>query len=488
MVEEVNCEFHLDEEELAALRRKYIDNPAKTRSNRPGKDTSQQSEVLNPLLSSSTSKLTLDLPEVLRQKIKREQEREEELNRQIELYQQKIEDQRTERKKLGGINAAQENQKQLAKQVKILENRLDKANQKFNQAVARNKHLRDEIDKLRKEKNIYEATYKKLQSELEEKKEEMDTALESASKAYENRQKAIQQLEELKEKNEREQEQYETEWNELLGQIEQEKKKKEFIQQREKDKITEANVAEIDPEDEQKIRNLARLAEAEKTSTTASLDMVKSYEEALEKIKQETGVESLDQLVEAFVRYEEKNSALLKFVNELSEEIEKVERDIEETKQQIEKYKEMGAVTDTEKKQTLIQLEKKLASMEFKNTINEQRKKESMKTIAFIKEQLKLFLQTLGAEEPLLAEMDQQGLTEDNMMKYLSEIELRANKIIQSYALIQAQKLQIDSILKDDPTLHRANIAALNNVMALGSQTTPSTAQVRIDPPTVRNT
>ena len=247
-------------------------------------------------------------------------------------------------------------------------------------------------------------------------------------------------------------------------------------------------MAEIDPEDEQKIRNLARLAEAEKTSTTASLDMVKSYEEALEKIKQETGVESLDQLVEAFVRYEEKNSALLKFVNELSEEIEKVERDIEETKQQIEKYKEMGAVTDTEKKQTLIQLEKKLASMEFKNTINEQRKKESMKTIAFIKEQLKLFLQTLGAEEPLLAEMDQQGLTEDNMMKYLSEIELRANKIIQSYALIQAQKLQIDSILKDDPTLHRANIAALNNVMALGSQTTPSTAQVRIDPPTVRNT
>ena len=184
MVEEVNCEFHLDEEELAALRRKYIDNPAKTRSSRPGKDTSQQSEALNPLLSSSTSKLTLDLPEVLRQKIKREQEREEELNRQIELYQQKIEDQRTERKKLGGINAAQENQKQLAKQVKILENRLDKANQKFNQAVARNKHLRDEIDKLRKEKNIYEATYKKLQSELEEKKEEMDTALESASKAY----------------------------------------------------------------------------------------------------------------------------------------------------------------------------------------------------------------------------------------------------------------------------------------------------------------
>lgn len=444
------------------------------------------SEALNPMLSSSTSKLGLDLPEVLRQKIKHEQEREEELNRQIEMYQQKIEEQRAERKKLGGINAAQENQKQLAKQVKILENRLDKANQKYNQAVARNKHLRDEIDKLRKEKYIYEATYKKLQSELEEKKEEMDNALESASKAYENRQKAIQQLEELKEKNEREQEQYEREWNELLAQIEQEKKKKEFIQQREKEKITESNVAEIDPEDEQKIKNLARLAEAEKNSTSASLEMVRSYEEALEKIKQETGVESLDQLVEAFVRYEEKNSALLKFVNELSEEIEKVEHDIEETKQQIEKYKEMGAVTDTEKKQTLIQLEKKLASIEFKNTINEQRKKESMKTIAFIKEQLKLFLQTLGAEETLLAEMDQQGLTEDNMMKYLSEIELRANKIIQSYALIQAQKLQIDSILKDDPTLHRANIAALNNVMALGSQTTPNTAQVRIEPPTVR--
>ena len=92
-----------------------------------------------------------------------------------------------------------------------------------------------------------------------------------------------------------------------------------------------------------------------------------------------------------------------------------------------------------------------------------------MKTIAFIKEQLKSFLQALDPDDPLINEMEEQALTESNMMRYLAEVELKANKIIQNYALIQAQKLQVEAIIKEDPMLHRANIAALNNVMALGS-------------------
>lgn len=96
----------------------------------------------------------------------------------------------------------------------------------------------------------------------------------------------------------------------------------------------------------------------------------------------------------------------------------------------------MGALTDTSKKRTLQKMEEKLASMEFRNNINDQRLKESMKTIAFIKEQLKNFLQTLDPEDPILQEMDEQGLTEANMMRYLAEVETKANKIIQSYALI----------------------------------------------------
>jgi len=57
---------------------------------------------------------------------------------------------------LGGVNAAQENHAQIQKQIKILENRLDKANQKFNEAIAHNKKLREEIDALRRERVIFD--------------------------------------------------------------------------------------------------------------------------------------------------------------------------------------------------------------------------------------------------------------------------------------------------------------------------------------------
>ena len=40
--------------------------------------------------------------------------------------------------------------------IKILENRLDKANQKFNEAIEKDKVLREEIDQLRKERFFFE--------------------------------------------------------------------------------------------------------------------------------------------------------------------------------------------------------------------------------------------------------------------------------------------------------------------------------------------
>lgn len=43
---------------------------------------------------------------------------------------------------MGGYNAGAENESTLQKQIKILENRLDKANQKFNEAIAINRELR----------------------------------------------------------------------------------------------------------------------------------------------------------------------------------------------------------------------------------------------------------------------------------------------------------------------------------------------------------
>jgi hypothetical protein len=60
----------------------------------------------------------------------------------------------------GGVHTSES---QYHKQIKILENRLEKANQKFNESIASNKLMRESIDNLRKEKSIFENVYNKLE-------------------------------------------------------------------------------------------------------------------------------------------------------------------------------------------------------------------------------------------------------------------------------------------------------------------------------------
>jgi hypothetical protein len=78
---------------------------------------------------------------------------------QVALMKQKI---LHTRKTMGGVNAARENQAMIQKQVRILENRLEKALVKFNEALAQNKRLRDDIDDLRRERVVFDSIYQKL--------------------------------------------------------------------------------------------------------------------------------------------------------------------------------------------------------------------------------------------------------------------------------------------------------------------------------------
>lgn len=82
----------------------------------------------------------------------------------------------------------------VSKQIKILENRLDKANQKFNESIASNKVMRTEIDNLRKEKVIFENVFSKLEKQLNSKRKDMAEIIEVANTAYEERDKVQEKL------------------------------------------------------------------------------------------------------------------------------------------------------------------------------------------------------------------------------------------------------------------------------------------------------
>ena len=98
----------------------------------------------------------------------------------------------------GGINASTDNARATAKQIRTLENRLEKALQKFNEAISANRTLREQIDTLRGERVVFDDIHRKLENELNQKKKEMANIIEQANAAYEARDQAQAQMAALK--------------------------------------------------------------------------------------------------------------------------------------------------------------------------------------------------------------------------------------------------------------------------------------------------
>lgn len=97
-----------------------------------------------------------------------------------------------------------------------------------------------------------------------------------------------------------------------------------------------------------------------------TLEKAESYEEAFAKIEAATGIHDIDVLVKNFIQAEEKNFALFKFVNELSNEIENLETQINEMQIEIDRNRGHGSTTDLSKKRALKDLEEKLSKTEMK--------------------------------------------------------------------------------------------------------------------------
>eukprot|EP00606_Chrysophyceae_sp_TOSAG23-5_P001126 GSChrysophyteH2.ASY1.ANO1.159.1 assembled CDS len=97
------------------------------------------------------------------------------MEEQVGIMKQKLLHQR---RAMGGVNASKDNHFMIQKQIRILENRLEKALVKFNEAISVNKTLRDQIDDLRRERVVFESIYRKMERELHDRKQKMAEIIE----------------------------------------------------------------------------------------------------------------------------------------------------------------------------------------------------------------------------------------------------------------------------------------------------------------------
>jgi len=370
-----------------------------------------------------------------------------------------------QRKKMGGADASHENNELIAKQVRMLENRLDKSLVRFNESLAANKQLRAKIDSMRQERVVFDGIYKRLERELHEKKKEMSAIIEDSNNAYQERDKAQGELKVLKERAENDKAEFERDWKELGQLIEQDRKAREAIRaQIEKTSVSPVNEggrfsntgSPVMMGDESEILDGKNMMQgnwlpASSAAKDAPLpqEKVVLYEEAFNKISDATGITDVEEVVSTFLEAEDKNFSLFNYVNELNSEIERLELAISDTKVEIEKYKGQGVSSDTQRKQILRNLDDRLHSTKTKAAEYQTRYDNGMKTINQLKTGIHSIFSRLGCAGSNIEEMlGNQGVTESNMMQYLGIIEQKTSEILQLYATSQSNDGDPSGVLR----------------------------------------
>ncbi|KAK3594432.1 hypothetical protein CHS0354_000254 [Potamilus streckersoni] len=394
------------------------------------------------------------------QEIEEEKRKSMELDARIRDWEKKIKQQH---KNMGGVHMSSQHTVQMQKTIRVQENRLDQCKKRFNTILTENAKLRDEIESLRVERNRFDQLYKKLDKELQSLRRQKGQLIEESTQAYDARDDAQQKMIILKEKADKDLQQHNAEMKELLRIIDHDRNLREFMgikgQERQEDPQLVA----------WRSRKEAQETDRKKESQE---DSVETYEAAFEKIKEMTGEEDLDLLVAKFIEVEDRNFALFNFVNEQNNEIETLNEQIQEKKDEIEKFKLQGIELEDKRKRILKDLEDKQARASKEADEYDKKHKEISKILDQLRAGIESLFNKINCDRSAIDDMlgAASGVTDSNMIQYLGIIEQRTNELLAIHSYVTSKDL--DRYEQKGPSL-------------LGEGPAPPQQQFPVIPPTV---
>eukprot|EP00771_Trimastix_marina_P002541 gnl/Trimastix_PCT/3676.p1 GENE.gnl/Trimastix_PCT/3676~~gnl/Trimastix_PCT/3676.p1 ORF type:complete len:562 (-),score=217.93 gnl/Trimastix_PCT/3676:269-1927(-) len=354
----------------------------------------------------------------------------ERMETDIRILRNKVTSKRTE---VGGVNAAREAEVMLQRQARNLENRLDKALVKFNEAIAKNKELRDHIDNLRCERVVFDGIYKKLERELLEKKRGMADVIERSNTSYEARDIAQAEILALTEEMRHSRQAYEQELVELDRIIEADQRMREFYA------IRQRGARGSGPEGEQGQDTRGSGAGKamygvmkEKTIERISEEKVKSFEESLAEIQDAVGISDIDELVTTFITTEDDNFSNFRYFQELSAEIESLAAEIESIRTETQQYRQQDLQIDSQNKTIAHELEESLAQLKENSQHYQDLSDSATHTLKGSFAAVKDLFEKARCDPPALTGSTE--ITELNILEYLGLIEQRVNEILSLHA------------------------------------------------------
>ncbi|KDO30824.1 hypothetical protein SPRG_04725 [Saprolegnia parasitica CBS 223.65] len=412
----------------------------------------------------------------------------ETLAQQITIMKHKVLHQR---KHMGGVNAAKENHHMVHKQIRILENRLDKSLVKFNEALAQNKVLREEIDNLRRERMIFDNIYRKLEKDHNERKKQMANIIELSNLSYEQRDAAQMEVKAIEQINRQEAEEHRRQITDLLEKMDESKKRAELAREAQLRDVARRESSATNDDDSTLKRKLQRQqwgVAKEKVHVQVSIERVQNYEEVFTKIKAATGITDIEELVNTFIKNEDQNFSLFNYVNEQTNEIEKLQDQIEALKVEEAKYSEETGDDAHQHKQLLKDLEAKLVATEAAAEKYEVKYNDAQKNINAVKIAIQVLFNHVGCNAQAMAEMLGENIVTDvNMMQYLGMVEQRTNEILQQYAHFQKSRAAGLDLVENPVLGHGLSSHQLHAVLGIGPPMPMGGEPLQINPPNLED-
>lgn len=368
------------------------------------------------------------------EELKKEKEAIAGVDEKVAAMREKINQQS---KKMGGSkDVYQEKHVANMKLTRILENRLDEMTKKFSIALTGNLKLREHINHVEGQKARFLDLHKRLQAELIEGKKEIDRISEVATTHFTIRDEAQHRMASLRERADREMAVYNAEIKDVKRILEHDRKLRKFMTTKAEDR---ASILEDE---------LMVLAIKKYEAQLSGLQQETSkFEEIFDKIKEATGIEDTDTLVESFIENEDRNFALYNYVKNMNTEIENLKDDIRRLKDEIELIKKEGVDSDVHRKEILNELEQKMVEVTDELTLVNKEYKASRRQLELLKPKVESVFNSIECDRSSIAELLGIGVSIDdnNIMQYLGIIEQNCNELLQNKALEKIKKLNESS-------------------------------------------
>ncbi|KAM4014924.1 outer dynein arm-docking complex subunit 1 isoform 2-T2 [Anomaloglossus baeobatrachus] len=352
------------------------------------------------------------------------------LDQEIKSWEKKLSNQR---KQVRGSSGSAKPNTHAHKNVKVMENRLDRASTKFNLQLAKNSKMREEIDILRIERSRFDQLYKRLEKELLQTRKEIGTVIDESSAAYDARDEAQTKMLQMKEKAEKDLNQHTAEIKELQRVIDHDRRLKEFMGTKTQERSISEEVLDA--------RRRREKEEQERKKKDPTEDTIETFEQAFQQIQSVTGEDNLEILVNRFIEVEDRNFALFNYVNEQNNEIERLTEQITEIKREIEEFKAQGVRLEQEHRSILKNIEGKQEGAVKQADGYQLQLKGVMKILDQLKSGIDSLFKKINCDRSVLDEMlgSSSSIREANIMQYLGLIEQKTNELLAAQSFLDSK-------------------------------------------------